>query len=41
MGVCYMEFNANWHGQAAGVADFHSALDELYAALAQLEKEEG
>ena len=40
-GVSYMENNANWHGKAPGDADYHTAMDELNAALAQLEKEEG
>ena len=40
-GVSYMENNANWHGKAPGAADYHTAMAELNAALAQLEKEEG
>ena len=40
-GVSYMENNANWHGKAPGDADYHTAMGELNAALAQLEKEEG
>ena len=40
-GVSYMENNANWHGKAPGDADYRTAMDELNAALAKLEKEEG
>ena len=40
-GVSYMEDNADWHGKAPGDADYATAMDELKAALAQLEKEEG
>ena len=36
-----MENNANWHGKAPGDADYRTAMDELNAALAKLEKEEG
>lgn len=40
-GVSYMENAVDWHGKAPGDADYATAMDELKAALAQLEKEEG
>ena len=40
-GVSYMENEVDWHGKAPGDADYATAMDELKAALAQLEKEEG
>ena len=39
-GVSYMENNANWHGKGPGDDDYRTAMDELNAAMARLEKEE-
>ena len=38
-GVSYMEHSVDWHGKAPGDADYHTAMDELNAALAKLEQE--
>ena len=40
-GVSYMEHSVDWHGKAPGDADYATAMNELRAELARLEKEEG
>jgi transketolase len=39
-GVSYMENNVDWHGKGPNDAEYNTAMDELNAAYAELEKED-